>query len=110
MITNKDEAKAMTEHILCDCKCKLISATCNSNQKWNDKTGQCECKNYHNCEKNYIWNPSSCICENSKYWKSVADTLVTVIVIVMNNLSIKKTNTIATNVTAPASINCHCKK
>ena len=38
MITNKDEAKAMTEHISCDCKCKFNSATCNSNKKWNNKT------------------------------------------------------------------------
>ena len=47
MIINKDEAKEMTEHISCDCKCKFNSTTCNSNQKWNNKTSQCECKNYH---------------------------------------------------------------
>ena len=28
MITNKDEAKAMAEHISCDCKCKFNSTTC----------------------------------------------------------------------------------
>ena len=39
----------------------------NSNQKWNNKTCQCECKNYHKCEKVYDWNPSTCISENSKY-------------------------------------------
>ena len=27
MITNKNEAKTMTKHISCDCKCKLISTT-----------------------------------------------------------------------------------
>ena len=32
MITNKDEAKAMTEHISCDCKCIFNSTTCNSKQ------------------------------------------------------------------------------
>ena len=32
------------------------------------------------------------------------------IVIVMNNLSTKKTNTLTTNVTSTASINCHRKK
>ena len=47
MITNKEEAKAMTEHISCDCKCKFNSTTCKANQKWNNKTCQCECKNYH---------------------------------------------------------------
>ena len=44
VITNKDEAKAMTEHVSCDCcKCKFDSTTCNLNQKWNSKTCQCEC-------------------------------------------------------------------
>ena len=33
MITNKNEAKAMTEHISCDSKCKFNS----TNQKWNIK-------------------------------------------------------------------------
>ena len=44
MITHKNEAKAMTEHISCDCKCKFNSTMCNSNQKWNNKTCQCELK------------------------------------------------------------------
>ena len=29
MITNKNETKAMTEHISCDCKCTFNSTTCN---------------------------------------------------------------------------------
>ena len=33
IITNKNEAKATTEHISCDCKCKFNSAACNSKQK-----------------------------------------------------------------------------
>ena len=36
MITNKDEAKAMTEHILHDCKCKFNNTLWNSNQKRNN--------------------------------------------------------------------------
>ena len=32
------------------------------------------------------------------------------IVVVMNSLSTKKTNTMATNITSTASINCHSKK
>ena len=36
VITNKDEAKATAEHISCNCKCKLNSTLCNSNQKWNN--------------------------------------------------------------------------
>ena len=114
MTTNKDEAKAMNEHISCDCKCKFNNTACNSNQKWNNKTCQCGCKNYRKCKENYSWNPSTCICENSKYLKSIADTSVTKcdeIVIIMNNLPIKKTNTIATkNATSTALINCLSKK
>ena len=74
MITNKGQAKAMTEHISCDCKWKFNRTTCDSKQEWNNKACQWECKNYHKCKKDYIWNPSTCIFENSKYLKSVADT------------------------------------
>ena len=33
LIANKNEAKTMTEHISCDCKCKFNSTMCNSKQK-----------------------------------------------------------------------------
>ena len=92
LITNKNEAKAMTEHISRTCKCKFNSTTCNLNQTWNNKTCKCECKNYHKCRKDYSWNPSTCILEHSKYLKSVTDTSVIEcdeIVIVMANLSKK---------------------
>ena len=110
MITKKDEAKAMTEHISCDCKCTFNSTTCKTKQEWNNKTCQRECKN---CERDYSWNPSKYVCQNRKYLKRVADTSVTKcdeIAIVMNNLSTKKTNTITTNVTSTVTINCHVKK
>ena len=110
VIRNKDEAKAVREHISCDCKCKSNSTTCNSKQKWNNKTCKCEWTKYHNYEKDYSWNPSICIRENSKYLKSVVDTSVTkcdTIVIVLNNLSTKKTKSITTNVTSTALINWH---
>ena len=74
MITNKNEAEAMTEHISCNCKCKFNSTICDSNLKWNNKTYQCECLNYLECKKNYSWNPSTYICDSSKYLKSIADT------------------------------------
>ena len=93
MIINKNEAKAMTEHISCNCKCKFNSTTCNSKEKWNNKTCPCECKNYHKCEKDYSWNPSTCICKNNKYLKTVADTSVTrcdEIVIVMDIVSTER--------------------
>ena len=83
MTTNKNEAKAMTEHISCVCKCifnRIISKTIiikNNNQKLNNTTSQCKCRNYRKYKKGYSWNPSICICENSKYLKSIADTSVT---------------------------------
>ena len=73
------------------------------------KNGQCECKNYSTCKKDYSWNPSTCICEDSKYLKNCADTSVIefdAIITVIDILSTKETNAIATNVTK----NCHSKK
>ena len=113
MIKNKYGGKAMTGHISRDCKCKFNSTICNSNRKWNNKTCQCEFKNYRKCKKDYSGNPSTCICENSKYLKRIADTSVTEcdkLVIVMDTVSRKKTNTTPTNATSTASINCHSKK
>ena len=31
-----------------------------------------KCKKYRTCKKEYSWNPSTCICENGKYLKSIA--------------------------------------
>ena len=106
-VSQENETQKMTKHISCDCKCKFSSTL--SNQKWNDKTSQFECKNYLKCKKDYSRNSSTCVCENSRYLKSVADTSVIMydkIKSVMNTLSTKKANTTATNV----SINSHNKK
>ena len=46
MMTNKNEVKTMVKYISCDCKCKINSETCNSNQNWITRT--CQCKNYLN--------------------------------------------------------------
>ena len=51
MITNKNEAKALTKHISCNCKCKFSGTTCNLNQKLNNEACQCKCKNYCACKK-----------------------------------------------------------
>ena len=32
-----------------------------------------ECKKCHVCEKDYVWNPSTCTCENGKYLPSIMD-------------------------------------
>ena len=53
MITGRNKAKTLLKHFSCDCKCKCNSATCNSNQKWNNKRCLCECKIYLRCKKNY---------------------------------------------------------
>ena len=45
MLTKKNKAKTMTEHISCGSKCKLNSTTYNLNRKWNNKTCPCEFKN-----------------------------------------------------------------
>ena len=108
MITNKNEAKTMKKNISCDCKCKFNSTACNSNQKLNDESCQCKCRNYRKCKKDYSWNPSTFNCEESKYLKSIADTVIRhdEIVPVIDTVSTKITNTIATNV----SINSDNKK
>ena len=98
----------MTEHVSCHCKCKFNCAICNSDQKWNNKTCQNECKNYHTWKKNYSWNLNTCTCENSKYLKSTSVTECDKIIIDMNNVSTKYT--ITTIVTSNASTNCHTIK
>ena len=58
-------------------------------------------------KKDYSWNPSKFNCGNSKYLKSISDTsVIDEIIYVMDVVSTKMTNTIATN----ASISCHTKK
>ena len=93
------------------------NSICNSKQKWNNKTCQCECKNCRKLKKHYSWSPSTCICENNKYLKSIADTSVIEcdeIIIVStkktNTIVTKKANTIAADVMSTVSINCLSKK
>ena len=78
-------------------------------KKWNNKTCQCECKNYRQSKKDYSWNPSTCTYENSKYLKSVVDTSVITydgIISLMDIVSTKNANTIVTNI----SINYQSEK
>ena len=99
VITNKSEARMKTKNISCNCKCKFNSTLSNSNQKWNNKTCQDECNNYHKGKKVYSWNPTTCMCDNSNYLKSIADSSVIAcdeIISVMNTVSTKRKKTIAT--------------
>ena len=50
----------------CECKCKFGGRNCNSNQWWNNHKCWCECRKRHVCEKDYVWNPATCNCENGK--------------------------------------------
>ena len=64
-------------------------------------------------QKYYRWNPSTCICDDSKYLKLIADASVTEfdeIIIGMDTISTKKTNTIATKCYEYRYNNCHNKK
>ena len=76
--------------------------------------------NLSKCKKDDSWNPSSCICKNIKYLKSITHTSVTEcneIRTVMdtiaaknkNIIAIRKANAIAINVTSTGSINCYSK-
>ena len=58
---------------------KLDVRKCNSNHKCKNDKCRCESKNpitHHVSEKDYIWNPSTCRCENDKYLESIIDDLV----------------------------------
>ena len=37
---------------------------------------RCECKKVHVCEKEYVWNPAICNCENGKYLASIMDKTI----------------------------------
>ena len=63
----------LTKHISCKCKCEFDGKKCNSDQWWNNDKCQCECKKRYVLEKYYIWNPSTCSCENGKYLASIMD-------------------------------------
>ena len=73
MVTGTNELKTLTKHISCECKCTFDETKRYSNQWWNNDIRPCECKKHHICEKDYIWNPGTCICENGKYLASITD-------------------------------------
>ena len=73
--TGINESKKLTKHISCKRECKFYGGECNPNQKWNNEESQCECDDHNSCEKDYIWNPATCSCENGKYLRSVIDGL-----------------------------------
>ena len=71
MTTGINESKTLTKHTSCKCKCNFDGSKCNSHQYWNNNKCWCECKKRHVCEKDYIWNPSTCSCKNEKKLASI---------------------------------------
>ena len=69
---------------------------CNSNQWWNNDKCRCECKICHACEKDYIWNPSTCSCENGKYLARIMDDLA---ITCDEIIYVKETKTIPKDIT-----------
>ena len=76
MITGNNELKTLTQHFLCECKCKFDGKKCNSDQWWSNYKSQCECNKHHMREKDYVWNPATCNSENEKYLASIMDDSV----------------------------------
>ena len=76
MIKEINESKTLTKHVSCECKCKFDRTKCKSNQWWNNDKCLCECKKVHVCEKDYVWNPATCNCENGKCLASIMDVPV----------------------------------
>ena len=73
IISGINESKALTKHISWECKCKFNGRNCNLGQWWNNDKCWCECKKRRVCEKDYVWNPATCNCENGKYLASIMD-------------------------------------
>ena len=68
-----NESKILKQHISCEYKCKFDGRKCNSDQWWNNYKYRVECKKHNECERDYIWNPTTCACKNGKYLTSTID-------------------------------------
>ena len=73
MITGINESKTLTKHIWCEWECKFDGRKRNLDQWWNNDKCWCKCKKRHVYEKDYVWNPATCNCENGKYLASIMD-------------------------------------
>ena len=71
MITGINESKTFAKYISRKCKCKFDERKRNSDQWWNNDKCRCECKKHHLHQKDYIWNLSTCSCENCNYSASI---------------------------------------
>ena len=67
IITAINESKILTKDNVI--KGRFDGKKCNSDEWWNNEKCQCECKNCHVSEKDFIWNAVVCSCENRKHAK-----------------------------------------
>ena len=55
-------------HKTCKCECKFGANVFNNKQRWNKDKCKCECEELISkevCDKEFIWNPSNCVCVNA---------------------------------------------
>ena len=76
VITGMHDSNILAKDISCKCKCRFDGKKCDSDQWWKNGRYWYECKNGPECEKDYIWNPATCSCENGKYQASIMDDSV----------------------------------
>ena len=99
----------LVKHISYQCKCKFDSTTCESKQKWNNKACQCLRINYRSWKKDCNWKPSTCICENGKYLKTIVDAWDEIIY-ATDSVSTNVTSIVSTNITGTTLVNSNDKK
>ena len=65
LMSRTTETRRIEWHETCKCKCRLDASVCN-NKRWNDNKCKFECKELIDkgvCDKEFVWNPSTCECE-----------------------------------------------
>ena len=71
-----NKSKVLTNNVSCKCKCRNNGRKFSSDQWWNNDRYWCKYKKHHVCEKVYIGNPSTFICEKGKYFSVFIDNSV----------------------------------
>ena len=69
LISRTNEARHVSCHETCTCKCRLDPSVCNNKQRWKNDKCRFECKEFIDngkCNNGFIWNPSICKCECDK--------------------------------------------
>ena len=75
-IIKKNKETKLTKDISRKSRCRFDEKKCYSDQWWNNNKCPCEYKKHHGCEKDYIWNTTTCSYQNRKYLASVTDDSV----------------------------------